>query len=204
MQDSVGTIVDIDFAEKLPPLLPKEFLLKKQPKAIYVKLDNLKHEFLMPQPCPAHLLFNTTCDECRCYPGVVQVTPQTQTWTYHLDDEQVTLNVKRTSFPLYPLKACSLYTLQGTTAEPGLVAHFDLPKRASSDIKFLSIYVMLSRPRSLKNLYSLGLDDSVRAIIEAGPPGELLETFSALFGEKAAATKRAARTAADTLGWCCS
>ena len=55
------------------------------------------------------------------------------------------------------------------------------------------IYIILSRPRSLKNLYSLGLDDSdsVRAIIEAGPPGELLETFSALFGEKAAATKRA-------------
>ena len=158
-------------------------------------------EFLPPKPCGEHLIFNRHCDQCVSYPGVIQVLSKTQTWSYTLPDEKISLKIKRTAFPLWPEKACSLYTMQGTTASPGLVAHMTLPARSPADIKFLAVYVMLSRPRSFKNLLTLGLNDKIRNIIESGPPEELLETFATLFGSKADETREAAREAAEHLGW---
>ncbi|CAK9115732.1 unnamed protein product [Durusdinium trenchii] len=158
-------------------------------------------EFLPPKPCAEHLIFNRHCDQCVSYPGVIQALSKTQTWSYTLPDEKISLKIKRTAFPLWPEKACSLYTMQGTTASPGLVAHMTLPARSPADIKFLAVYVMLSRPRSFKNLLTLGLNDKIRNIIESGPPEELLETFATLFGSKADETREAAREAAEHLGW---
>ena len=43
---------------------------------------------------------------------------------------------------------------------------------------------MLSRPRSLATLTSIGLSDKVRAIIEQGPPEELVATVHKLFDGK--------------------
>ena len=37
-----------------------------------------------------------------------------------------------------------------------LIAHFIMPKRADDDIKWLIVYVMLSRVRSLESLRSIG------------------------------------------------
>ena len=201
VQDTVATIVDIAFAERLPAKLPPEYYLKKRPTAVYVKLEGVDLEFLPPKPCGEHLIFNRHCDQCVSYPGVIQVLSKTQTWSYTLPDEKISLKIKRTAFPLWPEKACSLYTMQGTTASPGLVAHMTLPARSPADIKFLAVYVMLSRPRSFKNLLTLGLNDKIRNIIESGPPEELLETFATLFGSKADETREAAREAAEHLGW---
>jgi len=100
-----------------------------------------------------------------------------------------------------PEKACSLYTLQGTTTDPGLIAHFAMPKRLDNDIKWLIVYVMLSRVRSLDRLASLGLNDNIRKIMEAGPPETLVGNFAKLFHEKAERTRAAAREARIALGW---
>ena len=55
-----------------------------------------------------------------------------------------------------------LYSMQGTTADPGMVAYWFFPQRCSPTVKWLIVYVMLSRPRSLATLISIGLTDKVR------------------------------------------
>ena len=98
-------------------------------------------------------------------------------------------------------KACPLYGLQGATADPGLIAHWAMPSRASHDLKWLIAYVLLSRVRGLDCLASFGLSEKIREIIESGPPEELIGTFDKLFAEKAAATRLAAREARRLLDW---
>lgn len=62
--------------------------------------------------------------------------------------------------------------------------HFNFPSRATSDIKFLIVYVLLSRVCSLKSLISVDLTSKVRDIIESGPPEGLISTFDSLFEAK--------------------
>ena len=93
-----------------------------------------------------------------------------------------------------------LYSMQGTTAEPGMVAYWFFPQRCSPTVKWLIVYVMLSRPRSLATLISIGLTDKVRAIIEEGPPQELVATFHKLFDDKINKTKALAVDLAKLYG----
>ena len=67
-------------------------------------------------------------------------------------------------------------------------------------MKWLIVYVMLSRPRSLATLTSVGLTDKVRAIIEQGPPKELVKTFHQLFDGRIKDTKALAVEAAKRYG----
>ena len=90
--------------------------------------------------------------------------------------------------------------MQGTTAEPGMVAYWFFPQRCSPTVKWLIVYVMLSRPRSLATLTSIGLTDKVRAIIEEGPPQELVATFHKLFDDKINKTKALAVDLAKAYG----
>ena len=91
--------------------------------------------------------------------------------------------------------------MQGMTATPGLLAHWVMPPRISSDIKWLICYVTLSRVPSLKQLRSIGLSDKIRAILEGGPPEGLVQNFSTLFSKKIEDTKLAAKQAKEKLGW---
>ena len=59
---------------------------------------------------------------------------------------------------------------------------------------------MLSRPRSLATLRSVGLTNKVRAIIEQGPPEDLVATFHKLFDDKIKKTKSVAAEAAQRYG----
>ena len=77
-----------------------------------------------------------------------------------------------------------LYSMQGTTADPGMIAYWFFPQRCSKTVKWLTVYVMLSRPRSLAILISVGLTQKVRDIIEEGPPTDLVKTFHNLFDGK--------------------
>ena len=67
-------------------------------------------------------------------------------------------------------------------------------------MKWLIVYVLLSRVPSLAQLRSIGLDDKVRAIIEQGPPEELVANFRKLFDEKITETKSLAAEAAKRYG----
>ena len=100
-----------------------------------------------------------------------------------------------------PADACPLYSLQGATCDPGLIAHFAMPRRADDDIKWLIVYVLLSRVRSLSCLRSHGLTSKIRKIIEGGPPKMLAENFEKLFRQKINYTKAAAVAAKAALGW---
>ena len=63
---------------------------------------------------------------------------------------------------------------------------------------------MLSRPRSLDTLRSVGLgmhEEKIRALIEGGAPEDLVQSFHDLFGEKISATKQFARQAAERYGF---
>ena len=101
-----------------------------------------------------------------------------------------------------PADACPLYSLQGATCDPGLVAHFVMPRRADADIRWLIVYVFLSRVRSLANLRSVGLNNSIKKIIEGGPPTMIAENFEKIFREKITATHLAAAAAKNSLAWC--
>ena len=76
-----------------------------------------------------------------------------------------------------------------------------MPRRADEDIKWLIIYVLLSRVRSLSNLRSVGLNPQIRKIIEGGPPTMLAENFERLFRKKIQETKAAAAAAKVALAW---
>ena len=102
---------------------------------------------------------------------------------------------------LMPADACPLYSLQGATCDPGLIAHFVMPRRADDDIKWLIVYVLLSRVRSLSRLRSVGMTPKIRKIIERGPPNMLAENFEKLFRKKIEHTKTAAAAAKAALGW---
>ena len=111
------------------------------------------------------------------------------------------MKVKRFQLPLAPAKALSLYSMQGMTADPGLIAHWDIPQRLTDDIKWLIVYVMLSRVRSLDQLRSLGMTTKIRKIIESGAPADLVQTFERLFAAKIEKTKKLAAEASKSLGW---
>ena len=105
---------------------------------------------------------------------------------------------------MMPARAVPLYSMQGTTADPGLVAYWRFPDFCSATVKWLIVYVLLSRPRSLETLRSVGLTqqgDAIRDLIEAGAPEDLVQSFHVLFDEKLAATKKFAREAAERYGF---
>ena len=91
--------------------------------------------------------------------------------------------------------------MQGTTADPGLLAYWFFPQRCSDTIRWLIVYVMLSRVRSLSCLKSIGLTSKIREIIEGGPPSMLAENFERLFRKKIEATSKAAKAAREALDW---
>ena len=76
-----------------------------------------------------------------------------------------------------------------------------MPKRADADIKWLIVYVMLSRVRSLSRLRSIGLNLKILKIIEGGPPSMIAENFERLFRKKSKETKKATEAARAALGW---
>ena len=175
------------------------------PKAIYVKIDDCDHCFLPPAPCSLHRStgHDASCLDCICNTaGIFAVKPLTRTFKYYYDPENKTkyVKVQRMQFPLMPALAMPLYSMQGTTADPGIVAYWFFPQRCSPSVRWLIVYVMLSRPRSLATLTSVGLTDKVRAIIEQGPPEELVATFHKLFDGKIKETRSVAAQAAQRYG----
>ena len=164
-------------------------------------MDNCNREFLPPRPCRQHIVFSEKCAACRSFEGWVLVEPLVRKWTYTDPVTGMTFQVQRTQLPLMPTSACPLYALQGATCDPGLIAHFEMPRRADEDIKWLIVYVMLSRVRGLSRLRSLGLSSKIRDIIEGGPPRLVAENFEKLFRKKILETNKAAVASRSALGW---
>ena len=81
-----------------------------------------------------------------------------------------------------------------------------MPNRANDDMKWLIIYVMLSRVRSLDCLKTTGMSTEkaaarFRKFIEGGPNKIITEVFEKHFRETVNRTKKVAKEARATLGW---
>ena len=158
-----------------------EMKCARMPKAIYDKLHDCDTQLSPPASCAVHRMtgHDDTCDKCLCavQPGVLAVKPINRAWKFYLDEGRYVM-VKRKQFPLMPSKAVTLYLMQGTTADPGLYAYWMFPTRCSETVRWLIVYVMLSRPRSLDKLKSINITKKLREIIiEGGPPKDLVQPF---------------------------
>ena len=75
--------------------------------------------------------------------------------------QQIRVNCYRAShqrrqLPLTIKTASTLHTLQGATAQPGLIFHWRFPRVFSEELRWLATYVVLSRPPSFQQLISIG------------------------------------------------
>ena len=111
------------------------------------------------------------------------------------------MKATRLQLPLVIANASTLYTLQGATAEPGLIFHWRFPAKLSKEMRWLTVYMALSRVRTLEQFWSIGLRDTVKTFINDGPPCGMLGRFVSMFEEKIAATEIAADAAMSELGW---
>ena len=121
--------------------------------------------------------------------GVLAITPKARTWRFKASSSTKAIQVTRSQIPLLPQKQCTLHGVQGTTADPGFIAHWTFPLRLPHVSQWLPTHVSLSRPRRFKNLLSHGLPS--RELIEGGPPEEIAAALDELFVKKIASTKKA-------------
>ena len=75
--------------------------------------------------------------------------------------QQIRVNCHRAShqrrqLPWTIKTASTLHTLQGATAQPGLIFHWRFPRFFSEELRWLATYVVLSRPPSFQQLISIG------------------------------------------------
>ena len=105
------------------------------------------------------------------------------------------VRARREQVPLTIVSASSLYTLQGTTATPGLIYHWRTPKRLTGVLKWFAAYMALSRVHSLKQFRFIGIRTAIRELIDEEPPEGMLTRFMDLFREKALETEEAVQAA---------
>lgn len=141
-------------------------LRTEQPHAIYVRIADYKETILPPVPRSAHTVLGAdkACSQCQNFEGVTT----TASWTFRASSTE-TIDVKRTQFAIAPATAKTNHPMQGSTADPGLIAHWATPS-VSETSSWLSKYVLLSRVRKLSNLLSTDLPSW--ADFEEGPPEE--------------------------------
>ena len=138
--DATGTVVGIDVdpddaesaaaehAEPPPPIRT----LRKLPLAVIVKLDNVTTEYLPPRPCHEHSFAGPQRDCARWdfRKGCFAVYPQLSRGTFTVkvpdpgSDHLYELRVQRRQVPMTIKTASTLHTLQGVTAEPGLICQW--------------------------------------------------------------------------------
>ena len=137
-------------------------------------------------------------DKHLCEPFVVDVE-LTDSWSSKA--RVLKVKARREQVPLTIVTASTLYTLQGTTAEPGLIYYFRTPRRLSIVMKWIACYMALSRVRSLSEFRSIGLTSSIRELIDLGPPEGFLSRFLKIFGDKISRTHEAVEDVLQELGW---
>ena len=127
VRGATGEVVDIQFHQQEPPVAGRPSLqqhscvvLKYMPVAILVRVDNCTQKFMQDdsganQPGEPDLT------------GVVAVTPVSRPWSYKPKGAEHAVSVARTQIPLLPRKQCTLHGVQGKTADPGFIAHWQFP-----------------------------------------------------------------------------
>ena len=198
--DSTGTVESIEIHEEdrrrfgtdeFPSSAGQSVIVLRYMPCVLVKIDD--------------------CEEDTGFgPGIIAVNARvSQAFSVEVslsdgfDGTARTLSVKarREQVCLVVSIASTLYTLQGTTCHRGLIYHWRFPARLDAQMRWLAVYMVLSRVPTLSQLRSIGLDERVRDIINQGPPPGMLTRFRELFEEKSAATDILADEAMQELGW---
>ena len=213
--DSTSEVVGIDLDPDEPSAATEHTsaidgirILRRLP-TVTVKLHNVCTEFLPPVPCTLHATTSACrhCQSCNFRAGCVAVEPQLSRRSFPVEvqdpgsDASYTIQVQRRQLPMTIKTASTIHTLQGVTANPGLIFHWKFPRFFSEELRWLATYVALSRPPSLAQLISVGLPDELRNIIEGGPPEGILSRFNDMFKEKEDATHIRAAEVMRELGW---
>ena len=213
--DSTGEVIGIDLDPHEPGDATEHTsatesirILRRLP-TVTVKLHGVSTEFLPPIPCTLHAVDGACrkCKTCDFRAGCIAVQAQVSRRTFPVEVEdqlsgaKYTLRVQRRQLPITITTASTINTLQGVTADPGLIFHWKFPRFFSDELKWLATYVALSRPPSLAQLISVGLPDELRNLIEGGPPEGILSRYDDLFSEKEAATHVRAAEVMRELGW---
>ena len=199
--DCLGTVVEIilhpsegNILERATAKTEGFVILNKLPRAVLVKLKKSTVNFL---PADANGVQR---------PGVIAITPSKKTWKFKDAEQRAapgqqahTIQVDRYQLALAPSLPRTLHTFQGMTAEPGMIAHWVLPRNLPEDEQWLATYVMLSRPRSLATLLSHGLPR--RDLLERGPPEGLQKEMEELLLSKIPSTRDACKEARKNLNW---
>ena len=115
--------------------------------------------------------------------------------------KSIDVKARRKNLPITIILASTLYTLQGTTAVPGLIYHFKVPKRLTASMKWIATYMALSRVRSLKEFRAIGLTEDIRNIINDGPPEGPLTNFMTMFETNIQETEKRIKQLIQELGW---
>ena len=197
---TVGTVVGIELDPNEPAIATRTsiassgcVLLRHMPKYIYLKVPGTNDNFLR------HGNNHASTAEDEQWNNVIAIEPDKRNWQHKREDIDRMVTISRKQFPLLVHKCSTLHGIQGKTAEPGIAAHWKFPKRLSPEARWLAHYVILSRPRNLKDLVSYGVPD--RSILESGPPAKITDVLDRLFAEKIKKTKIACREARLELGW---
>ena len=214
--DSTGEIVGIDEAHDEPtdPASrhtsdrPAIRILEKMP-VVTVKLHEVDTEYLPPLACEVHAATGAMreCPQCDFRAGCIAVEAQQARRSFPVEvqdpmtDSTYTIQAQRVQLPLTIKTASTIHTLQGTTAEPGIIFHWKFPRFFSAELRWLATYVALSRPPSLKQLISVDLPDDIEALIQGGPPEGILSRFDDMFKEKELDTHEKALELMRQLGW---
>ena len=148
--DSTGEIIGIDLDPDESSIAAQQSspnesirILHKFP-TVTVRLHNVKTEFLPPIPCAAHSVQGPRrdCKHCDFRAGCVAVQPQLSRRSFPVDindpvsGTMFTLNVQRKQLPMTIKTASTLHTLQGVTADPGLIFHWKFPRFFSEELQF--------------------------------------------------------------------
>ena len=128
-------------------------ILEKMP-VVTVKLHEVLTEYLPAIACAehAHAGAKRECPHCDFRPGCIAVEAQQARRSFAVEvqdptsDSIYTLQVQRLQLPMTIKTASTIHTLQGTTAEPGIIFHWKFPRFFSTELRWLATYVALSRP----------------------------------------------------------
>ena len=200
--DTVGTIIGIelcpgDRARWLQETSASIFVLGEMPTVLVQIDENQRDTGLGPG------VIAVKAKMCDPFAVTVEIPSQASQSTATPSETSSTLGIRviREQLPLTIVTASTLYTLQGTTATPGLIHHFRMPNRLSKQMKWIATYMALSRVESLGQLRSIGLTDAIRDLIDEGPPEGLLTRFLEIFAEKTQETDALMQQALEELGW---
>ena len=145
--EATGTVIGFDLHPLEPSVLDRPsvaeagcVMLRYMPRAVHVRMDDADFTFLPKFPS------GVSCVSGADMAGVLAVKPVVRTWQYSGDDHKgsgcCSTPVRRTQLALVPVKVCTLYGLQGITADPGIVADWRMPRCLQAAQLWLAYYAL--------------------------------------------------------------